>query len=226
MWRGYRGNRLPPCFPTDVYDRYMATDIWLIQPYVIAWEKARPYVIAWKKDLSYSWYIRIYTKYILGFILNTLYASVYDSTYQVYGSIQAYMTVYTRFLVVYKRLCRYILMTCKYILVYTIPLIQSTVTSTATGQCCNSHESHHIQWTPIIYRELPSYTVTSLYVQGMIVTILSICKNMEVYVGISQYMRVYAPTKHFDKMYMTPGFEPWTSCTTCTFEPWTSCEAV
>ena len=66
MWKGYKGNRLPPCFPTDVYDRNMATDIWLFQPYVIAWEKARPYVIAWKKDLSYTWYIRVYTKYYTG----------------------------------------------------------------------------------------------------------------------------------------------------------------
>jgi hypothetical protein len=83
MWRGCRGNRLPPYFSTDVYDRNMATDIWLIQVYVIAWEKAWPYGIAWKKDLSYTWYIRVYTKYILGFILNTLYTGVYDSIYQV-----------------------------------------------------------------------------------------------------------------------------------------------
>ncbi len=87
MWRGYRGNRLRPCFPTDVYDRNMATDIWLIQPYVIAWEKAWSYVIAWTKYLLYIWYLRVYTKYILGFILNTLYTSVYDSIYQVYTSI-------------------------------------------------------------------------------------------------------------------------------------------
>jgi hypothetical protein len=121
MWRLWRGIRLQQCFAIDVYDRDMTTDIRLILPYDRAWKKAQPYDIAWKKGLSYTLYICIYSKYILGFILNTWNTRVYDSVYQVYGSIQAYMPVYTRFTVVYKRLCRYILMTCKYILVYTIP---------------------------------------------------------------------------------------------------------
>jgi hypothetical protein len=97
MWRGYRGNRLPPCFPTDVYDRNMATDIWLILPYVIAWEKALPY----EKDLSHTWYIRVYTKNILGFILNTLYTSVYDGIYQVYTSIYKFKGIYIADMQVY-----------------------------------------------------------------------------------------------------------------------------
>jgi hypothetical protein len=74
-----------------------------------------------EKDQSYTWYLSIYTKYTLGLPLNISYTSVYDIIYQVYGRIQEYMTVYTRFTVELKRLCSYILMTCKYIPVYTIP---------------------------------------------------------------------------------------------------------
>jgi hypothetical protein len=74
-------------FPLDVYDRDMTTDIWLIPPYDIAWEKALPYEIAWKKDLSYTWHMSKYTKYIPGSILNTPYKGVYDSIYEVCASI-------------------------------------------------------------------------------------------------------------------------------------------
>jgi hypothetical protein len=51
--------------------------------------------------------------------------------------------------------------------------------------------------------------IVFLYVPGMTITILSICKYVMVYVSISRYMRVYArtSTKHIDKMCMTPGFE-------------------
>ncbi len=58
--------------------------------------------------------------------------------------------------VVYKRLCKYILMTCTYILVYTIPSIQSTATSTATSQCRElpsyTVNSHQIPWNPCMYQ--------------------------------------------------------------------------
>ncbi len=118
-----------------------------------------------EKDLSDTEYMCINTKYTLGLPLNISYTSVYDIIYQVYDRIQEYMTVYTRFTVLLNCLCRYILMTCKYI------LVPSTATSTVTAQCCNSRElpsytvnSHHIQWTPIIY----------LYVPGMTADILSI----------------------------------------------------
>ncbi len=92
-----------------------------------AWEMAPPYDRAWEKDLSYTWYISIYTKYTLGLMINISYTSVYNIIYQVYDRMQEYMTVYTRFMVVLKRLCRYILMTSKYI------LVPSTATSTATS---------------------------------------------------------------------------------------------
>jgi hypothetical protein len=52
----------------DVYDRYMKMDIWLILPYDIAWDKAH----SMDKELSYTWYMRMYTNYILGLILNIL----------------------------------------------------------------------------------------------------------------------------------------------------------
>jgi hypothetical protein len=69
----------------DVYDRDMTMDIWLILPYVIAWEKARPYDIAWKKThhiLGIYAYIPVSTR-----LLHILYTSVYDIVYQGYASI-------------------------------------------------------------------------------------------------------------------------------------------
>ena len=67
----------------NVYDRDMKMDIWLILPYEIAWDKAH----SMDKDLSYTWYMKVYAKYILGLILNTLYKGVYDSIYQGCASI-------------------------------------------------------------------------------------------------------------------------------------------
>ncbi len=45
----------------DEHERDMTMDIWLILPYDRAWEKAPPYDRAWGKDLSYTWYMCIYT---------------------------------------------------------------------------------------------------------------------------------------------------------------------
>ncbi len=67
----------------------MKMDIWLILPYDIAWDKAH----SMDKDLSYStytWYMRVYTKYILGLILNTLYTSAHLLTsFIIYTGIYA-----------------------------------------------------------------------------------------------------------------------------------------
>jgi hypothetical protein len=70
---------LQQCFPKDVYDRDMTTDVWLILPYDRAWIKALPYDIAWGKDLSYTWNIRIYR-----------------GIYRVYIGLNAKYTVYKR----------------------------------------------------------------------------------------------------------------------------------
>ncbi len=63
------------------------------------------------------------------------------------------------------------------------------------------------------HHKLPSYTLSTLYIPGMPIHILSgslmlsICKLMKVYFVLWRYMRVYARTKHFDKMCITPRFE-------------------
>jgi hypothetical protein len=90
-------DRKSQCFPINVYDRDMTTDIWLILPYDRAWKKARPYDIAWKKDLSYTWYVCIYTKHRAKYTVRKVYTRD--------------MIVYTRYKQVYKSLNRYILMT-------------------------------------------------------------------------------------------------------------------
>jgi hypothetical protein len=45
---------LQQCFSIGVYDRTMTTDIWLILPYDIAWDKARPYAISNEHSISTS----------------------------------------------------------------------------------------------------------------------------------------------------------------------------
>ena len=85
MWRGYRGNRLRPCFPTDVWQKYgnrhMADS-------AICHSMGKGQAICHsmkKRPIIYLVYTSIYQVYTGLYPQYTVY--VYDSIYQVYTSI-------------------------------------------------------------------------------------------------------------------------------------------